>query len=199
MRGADGYQRRSLGRPQRARLLVVCGADQTEPTYVRALLHEHKLPGSHVLPVKHGRDPMRVVAEAARMAAGEEWDEVWCVFDHDQFANAEAACGRAVEQGFQVACSNPCFEVWFLLHYRYKAAQIRDGAAAVRELTRLRGKPYSKGDDLYPGLRERQDDALDRAQCLRDEHVSRGRLESHNPSTSVDLLVRRVRRDLPAP
>lgn len=43
-------------------------------------------------------------------------DQVWAVFDRDEHNNFADAVRKCEENGINVARSNPCFEVWLILH-----------------------------------------------------------------------------------
>jgi hypothetical protein len=45
-------------------------------------------------------------------------DEVWCVFDVDEHPKLAEARDQANANGIQLAVSNPCFELWLLLHFQ---------------------------------------------------------------------------------
>lgn len=51
-----------------------------------------------------------------------EEDEFWLMLDTDHWtepnhvANFTAVCAEAIKKGFTLAHSNPCFEIWLLLH-----------------------------------------------------------------------------------
>lgn len=51
-----------------------------------------------------------------------EEDELWLMLDTDHWvepnhiANFNDVCTQAAQKGFQLAHSNPCFEIWLLLH-----------------------------------------------------------------------------------
>lgn len=44
-------------------------------------------------------------------------DEIWGVFDKDEHSDFDQAVHRCHEHGVRVARSNPCFEVWLILHF----------------------------------------------------------------------------------
>ena len=48
----------------------------------------------------------------------EENDQVWAVFDRDEHPNFGDAVVRCKESGIGVARSDPCFELWLILHKR---------------------------------------------------------------------------------
>jgi hypothetical protein len=51
-----------------------------------------------------------------------EEDELWLMLDTDHWvepnhiANFISVCTQAIQKGYQLAHSNPCFEIWLLLH-----------------------------------------------------------------------------------
>jgi hypothetical protein len=71
--------------------------------------------------------PEKVVNKAEQKAQREEWEEVYCVFDRDNhyyfadaISKAQMLNARFEKKGkeFKAIPSNPCFELWFLLHSR---------------------------------------------------------------------------------
>jgi hypothetical protein len=97
-------------------------------------------------------------------------DQFWVLLDTDHWtdANHVAAFSRAVKEsedmGFRVAVSNPCFELWLLLHVA-DVGSVSDCASVEQELRRVLGS-YSKTNTptarLMPGL----DSAIERARVL---------------------------------
>jgi hypothetical protein len=47
-----------------------------------------------------------------------DYDEVWCVFDVDEHPKLNEAGQLASARGIELAVSNPCFELWLLIHFR---------------------------------------------------------------------------------
>ena len=61
---------------------------------------------------KHGIEP-------------DEDDEVWCVFDVDENEDSiQRAVEKAKESEIKIALSNPCFEIWFLLHFELRQTKL---------------------------------------------------------------------------
>lgn len=52
------------------------------------------------------------------------YDEVWCVFDIDDHPKIADARQQARDNGIDLAISNPCFELWVLLHFQDQRAHI---------------------------------------------------------------------------
>jgi hypothetical protein len=60
----------------------------------------------------------RSISKARRAGSSfEEHDRVWAVFDRDAHPHVADACQKCESAGVGVALSNPCFEVWLILHY----------------------------------------------------------------------------------
>ncbi len=66
------------------------------------------------------RDRKRAAEIAARKHEDDNlaYDSVWCVFDIDEHPNVNDAKQMAAANGIKLAISNPCFELWLLLHFR---------------------------------------------------------------------------------
>jgi RloB-like protein len=47
-------------------------------------------------------------------------DEFWLVLDVDRWGarNLSTVCREATQKGYQLAISNPCFEIWLCLHFQ---------------------------------------------------------------------------------
>lgn len=122
--------RRPPSRPPRRRLLVVCEGTRTEPEYIRGF-ERHVRNAAVVIEIPREQgDPRRVVEIAKSKKAQADadarknkddflrFDEVWCVFDRDEWSRFSDACAMARDNGFELAVSNPCVELWLLLHLR---------------------------------------------------------------------------------
>ena len=64
------------------------------------------------------------VQSQPRRRADRDFDEIWCVFDTDAHENLPHAIEEARQSGIAVAVSNPCFELWLVLHVREQTAYI---------------------------------------------------------------------------
>ena len=92
--------------------------------------------------------------------------------------------------GVKTAVSNPCFEVWLILHRSECAAWLTTDEAVAR---RRAGDPTAKGKHINAGAYVDQglvEQACGRAMKLRVQHErNRTVFLDDNPSTSVDLLI----------
>lgn len=88
--------------------------------------------------------------------------------------------------GAELLCSNPCFELWLLLHYN----EVKTAITSEDSLKKLSvvAKQYKKGtlsDEMIKHLNENADKAIKRAKKLQ---------AYENPSTTVYLLLEELNR-----
>ncbi|MBR0372924.1 MAG: RloB domain-containing protein [Mogibacterium sp.] len=88
--------------------------------------------------------------------------------------------------------SNPCFEVWYLLHYEYSTRLYMNADAVIRDLKKC-CPDYEKTLDMYSVLRDKLDEAIANAEKL--EAYYEAEVHPHpdvncNPYTDVHRLVK---------
>ena len=183
-------QRRVNEQEVRQRFLIVCEGTKTEPNY----FEKFRVPGLVIQLERTGRNTVSLVEEALKVRREGEYDQVWCVFDKDDFSieQFEQAIQIAVNNRMKVAYSNQAFELWYVLHFCYM--QNANGREAYREmLNKFLGFKYEKnGPRMYQILFSKMDTAIENAKRLIGEyHPSRpGR---DDPSTQVHELVQELR------
>ncbi len=171
-------------------MLIVCEGRATEPNYFRSFRPR----GLAIIPV--GRGPLGVVKRAIReKRSGSADAQVWCVFDRDDVKPEEftGALRLAEGHGFEIAYSNPAFELWFLLHFTFLDARIsRDGYR--EKLSHHLGRPYEKNDPfLFDELFQWRERAILHAETLLGRYSSPNP-ERDDPATTVHRLVRELLR-----
>ncbi|MFF3852975.1 RloB family protein [Micromonospora sp. NPDC002575] len=120
----------------------------------------------------------------------EEVDECWCVFDVEWPQNhpyLDEAVRLAARHGIRLAISNPCFELWLILHFREHNAFLTT-SDAERQSRLLDGRPGKRID----GGRyvERRGDAAERAIALDRRHASnQTSFPDNNPSSTFHELL----------
>lgn len=141
-----------------------------------------------------GVDPLSLVRRAKQELRSQsrrtpDFDEIWCVFDVDEHENLQSAIVEARDAGIRVAVSNPCFELWIVLHVQEHSAWIsRDNVQRLASaLLLLDGKHVS--EDCWGRLRAGIDFAMSRAEALRERHESNGSDRAANPSSGVSGLM----------
>jgi hypothetical protein len=198
MRNRDSLNRRRPFREPRARFLIVCEGKKTENLYFSALRHRWRC--NLELKIEAGGTPKTLVEIAAKLKkqsereakrdANQRFDEVWCVFDIDEHPKVPDAKQQAGDHGIRLAISNPCFELWALLHFQDQRAHIE--RERLRQQCRKHMPDYEKllpADVLEPLYQE----ALRRASQLVDWQIDQGRPQHANPSTDVHKLTESIR------
>jgi hypothetical protein len=186
----DSLRRRRPTRTPYPRILIVSEGEVTEPEYFNAMRRVERR--EVALDFKSGMTPKTAVEAAARMKR--DYDEVWCVFDIDVHPLVPDAKQQARDNNIELAISNPCFELWALLHYQDQRAHIE--LPKLRELCRRHMRDYEKQlpfDEMFPRIEE----AIRRAEELEKMHADRG-TAGENPSTGVYRLVRSIRSRRPS-
>lgn len=195
---SSDLRRRRARRSPFPRFLIVCEGEKTEPGYFRHLRISAKIPID--LHLEGPGKPKSLVEKAVELKREAEkrahsqrdstllFDEVWCVFDIDEHPFVPEARQQAQDNQIFVAVSNPCFELWVLLHFEDQRKHI--GRHAVQSRCRQHLPGYNKDlpcDKLMPGREE----ALRRAEDLWKWQEGRGNVGG-NPSTDVYRLVRKL-------
>lgn len=200
-RRPKNYARRGPQREPYDVVLIVCEGAKSEPAYFRGLRIAYRLSNAniHVMSAD-GSDPMSIVMFAENEIARprNEYDKAFCVFDRNGHANYDAALARIANSPdgqtgtLQAITSWPCFEVWFLLHFRYSTAPFNRTASesscdrAIRELLKFVPE-YTKGrQTIFEELASQMPNAITNAKRLHAHNMS---CDSSNPSTRIHTLV----------
>jgi hypothetical protein len=199
--------RRAPTRAPKERFLVLTEGARTEKDYLEALARQTRgalvevvVPPDHGMPTTLVRAAKTLRERANARARAERddnlrFDAVWCVFDVDQHPNLKTAIEEARTGGIEVAVSNPCFELWLLLHFR-ESPGLRRGLEIV-QLLRGFVAGYEKRVE-FSAFAAGYGDAVKRAQRLQadaDEVAEPNR----NPTSGVWRLAEAIRRDAPLP
>jgi len=171
----------------RQRFLIVCEGKKTEPKY----FERFRVPGLVVRIEGIGMNTLRLVDEAMKTRNDGEYDQVWCVFDKDDFPidHFENAIKRAIDNGMHVAYSNQAFELWYVLHFEYLNSAI-DRRAYMEKLSFHLGFEYKKNDpNIYEVLKCKIETAIRNAERLMQEYQP-PHPGIDDPSTTVYQLVK---------
>tara|TARA_Y100000589_G_scaffold132494_1_gene126287 strand:+ start:8882 stop:9589 length:708 start_codon:yes stop_codon:yes gene_type:complete len=110
----------SLERPvaeltEKPSILIVCEGENTEPSY----FNQFRITSAKVKSVGEGYNTVSLVNRALALAQQGNFDQVWCVFDKDDFNDKDfnSAIQIAEANNFGVAYSNQSFEYWLILHF----------------------------------------------------------------------------------
>lgn len=120
-------------------------------------------------------DPQHVLRRLEEVKAAYDLtrdDELWLMVDVDRWKTwvLSEVCREARQQGFGLAISNPCFELWLVLHFQDADTNDTDGRALKLKLHKLGGSNQKYKLKLNAFNRSRIEDAIRRAEAL-DIHV----------------------------
>ena len=147
-----------------ARLIVIASEGKdTERIYFKALAKEYTNPRVHVHILERSVDEqnnsspehvLKQLNDYKKLYDLEADDELWLVVDKDQWKDkmlSRVATECALEVSMHMALSNPCFELWLLLH-------LEDAASLTPEehMLWMENRRKSKNTDPYLKVRLRQ-------------------------------------------
>jgi hypothetical protein len=196
-RGSSSISRRAPTREPRQRILVVCEGEVTERRYFDDLRRHARNPLVEVVIARETGEPLAAVRIAvrqkseARTAARREgddnllFDQVWAVFDVDEHATLAQAMTLAFANGIELAVSNPCFELWALIHFQEQHAHIERHQLRAALQRHMPG--YDKVLD-FERMHPTYDTAVARGDQLDREADAHGE-SGRNPTTRVYLLT----------
>ena len=93
----------------------------------------------------------------------------------------------------QFVISNPCFEVWFMLHFKYSTRSM-NGKEAVKEIKAFIPE-YEKNLNVFPILEDKLESAIDNAKRLKKHYGAIGAAwpsNECNPMTDVPIVIEAI-------
>jgi hypothetical protein len=142
--------------------------------------------------VERAAEAQRSEAREAKRGRGRPHDQIWCVFDRDEHPNFAAAVTLAGRHGINLAISNPCLELWFILHFEDRTAYLERDAAQHRA-EEILGCSKVLSESALSALAERYDEARRRALKLDEKHTGDGSPPGSNPSSGMWRLIDLIR------
>ncbi len=154
-----------------------------------------------------GRKPLDLVEQAIRLKREEDrkakrakleekyLPQVWCLFDHDNYAYVRDALDQAEKAGIGVAFSHPCFEVWRLAHYKPVSgsfAGVCDGAAGRLPFQRGSQDARTPKVVLPHQILGRYKTARKNAERMNGQHAAHVGKWDRDPYTDVHEFVEKA-------
>lgn len=199
---ARKLNRRPPSRQPAQKILIACEGSKTEPIYFESIRNELRLRTLQIIVLRQNKtDPRgiieRLIEERKQMKHYQEWshkDSAWAVFDGDEhmeqsYSNWKSAIDRANSQDIQLAITNPCFELWYLIHFQDHYAQVNRDKVVSNHRKHISN--YDKSMCLYPEpLKPLTEQAIQRAAKIA-EQIQRNELNEYsNPCcTGLPKLV----------
>lgn len=186
------YQRRPPSRQSKPIVLVATEGKETEPIYFEELKTRFREVVTVLVSAgKSGQsNPQRVLKrlqqEISKRASWTRRDQAWLVVDTDQWTAAERQeieSAIAEDSRLHLASSNPCFELWLLLHFRDAwAAVTQDDLVRLLKSSACFGS-YEKDNYDTSKVMGRIEDAIRRAKAadttLPDKWTAPGETHVH--------------------
>ncbi|MCY4621945.1 MAG: RloB family protein [bacterium] len=186
-------------RPLRRVIRVHTEGGVTEPKYLEELGRRYRdririeMGATGAVPETLVDRACRDTDTRTRAREGPQYDEIWCVLDVDDHPNLKSAIDRALQKNVKLAVSNPCFELWLILHLQDQTAHV-DRHRAQR-LAKQHGIMDGKEvrSEMFDRLKNNYEDAKRRARMLDQKHEGDGSPPRSNPSTGVWRLIDSIR------
>lgn len=189
--------RRPTSRQRKYTIQLFVEGAKTEPQYLRAWQRQFRSSVVLIIDPMAGRPPYQLVEAAISSKAKAEQDQrrgrgvapdsYWCVVDTDDHPRLKEAVTLANAHGVQMAVSNPCFELWLLLHY-VDQRKWQHRHEVQHELKSLTGIEKTLSESHLVHLLSTFPTARSRATALDRMHDRNGSSD-RNPSTGVWRLV----------
>jgi RloB-like protein len=194
-------RRRVSDTAKRRSILVFTEGKKTEPVYLthwsrayreRTLVTIDDFHGAPLSLVQEAAARRAADLKAARRGHGDAYSEYWCMFDIDEHPNVARALELAVSSGVSVSVTNPCVELWFLLHFQDQNAAIHrhDAQRKASDYLNCGKTPTSAA---LAALTSQYEDARRRAQDLDRRHELDGSPPRSNPSSEAWRLIETIR------
>lgn len=190
--------------PSRDSILIVCEGAVTEPKYLESVKSIYGISSAQVKVTGEecGSSPKSIVEYAKEESKNGYFDKVYCVFDkdkHESFNEAIAQIGSLEKSkkrpSFRAIVSNPCFEIWLLIHFVYTTknyASIPGRSICEQVISDLKKyfPGYRKGCKcIYEIVSPRQDVAIINAKKLKEYIESSG---ATSPMTDMYELIEKL-------
>lgn len=153
-------KRRDYGfkQPRANSFLIVTEGKKTEPLYFKGMqkLIEERIGGTiNVVEIPlidifgEGIATRKLIEKTEELVnrAKVIYQNIWVVFDKDDFEDFDQAIEEAEKRGYKVAWSNQCFEYWIYLHFYYSDSALHRDEWS-RKLNEI-FQQYDLGDGMY--------------------------------------------------
>jgi hypothetical protein len=170
------HKRDSRGKRMNPIFFVFCEGE-SEEAYVRYLMRKYRLPVQIIPKILKNRISDRLINEHTKSTFNHETDRIFLVYDIDVEGFYDKLIDIQKKRKLDLLLSNPCFELWYILHYANQTSEITTPICFKRIEILCPG--YSKGT-ISTKLKEKLD-----SKCVEATRRARN-LETHkNPSTNI--------------
>lgn len=195
---------------ERRKTLIVCEGTKTEPKYFKDMISDLRISNADVIiePGKHSNPSSVVNTAIETYEKDRSFELIYCLIDTDEFGtdidNARKIMrehnfsrrerglgGPKLPEAF-ILQSNPCIEVWFILHFEMLTRSfVKNTKTAAMNckgyLSDTWITDYCEAlEDLYPRLKDKGGDAYKNSVSLK-KWLNDNACE--HPFTEVEILV----------
>jgi hypothetical protein len=179
-------------------ILIVCEGEKTEPIYFNSFKKKLHLSTTQIEITHKDSAPISIVDYAIELENKrnqdqfrDKYDIIYCVFDVDRHTTLARAINKAKAHGFKVILSNPCFEYWYILHFKKTSPQFHNAKEVVSLLKKKYHNSYCKNNStIFETIYNNTNQAIKNSkQVINEQHNGATNLSNCNPSTHVHLIV----------
>jgi hypothetical protein len=140
--------------------------------------------------------PYQVFNHTKKEFKEKEYDAAFCVIDGDVLKDDGSFGEKFRGKGVETILSRPCFELWFLLHYKYTNREFHNcGELISKELKRHipdyeKSKVYHLKRSFYETLKSTLGKAIGNAKRLELENEKNNK--PYGTSTGIYKLIERI-------
>lgn len=189
-------------------IIAVCEGKNTEPAYLKCFAKHYGNGLVEIESLAPSGAPLTIVQKAVtrkkELDAKKKTDsfdvlyEVWAVFDVDEHPNIPQAVNMAKDNNIHTAISNPCIEIWPLLHFTFYRSHIHRHDLQ-RELAKYMGSYKPDGSKIidYEQIKADFNIAKTRAEKQLIEHEVVGDPFGNPSTTFYKLLLKIIENGMP--
>ena len=188
--------------------LIVSEGTRTEPLYfdrVKELINQKYSGRIHLEIVGKGDNTLKLFHQAKIHVEQSNitYKHIWLIYDKDDFPplsfdQTAELCEQATNEEccYHAIWSNPCFELWFLLHFMYLQTDINRSEYEPKLTECMKERSlgiYAKTrTDMFDTLRPYLDEAVQHSKRLEQTHKETPP-SGAAPCTKVHILVEKLR------
>ncbi|MBR4766736.1 MAG: RloB domain-containing protein [Clostridia bacterium] len=183
-------------------VIIAEGKNVTETNYFKSFQNQYASYNIKLLSVGHETDPKNMLERLEdywqkQELNTENGDMAFVVLDLDCDEKKANLIKRLASKSFnsRFIVSNPCFEVWFLLHYKYSTHSYLTGSELINDLKTFI-PDYDKTMDVSELLYDNIDAAISNAYKLKDHYETLGSKwpsNDCNPRTDVPVIIEYIK------
>lgn len=197
-------KKRGQAKRKQAKIILIGaeGNNKTEKYYFSSF---NRSRGEYIVHMARGNDtdPVKIVRSVCDSIKKEELDFAngdlaFCTVDTDTDIAKQGQIDEAIkiahDNNIELILSNPCFEIWFLMHFTYSTKYYPSTTAVTNELEKFIPE-YRKSRNVFDKVSPHTETAKQNAINLEQHHADAGHKEKSmecNPSSEAYKIVEKL-------